>query len=652
MSEHDSIGDSHATLEDFTRRWTGAFDETAVFTTDDGTIVPRSLIESAETTEQLKTLPYLPLVSQKTDEVGELELGETLGKGGMGVVRLGRQRGLRREVAIKCPRRDRGNQATTALLREALAGGALEHPNIVPIYTLGRSDDGEPLIVMKRIQGVSWRELLDSPDHPLLPKRVAERLQWHLELLIQVCNALRFAHSRGILHRDIKPDNVMIGDFGEVYVLDWGLAAADQRTDDELSLPVASAITELAGTPGYMAPEMADPLEASIDRRTDVYLLGALLHELLTGEVRHPGKTPVAQIFASYHTKPYVYDASVPEELAEACNRATARDKEQRYQSVDELREAIVRALRHGASRELTAEAETRREQLEELIHADPKAHRASAEGVGVQQTFIECRFGYQQALRTWPENPQAKGGLRAVMHAMVEYEIARHERGSAAALLAQIDDPEPKLLAAMAELKKSQHEKARRFEALEAIERDIDLKPGERARQWFAFFVAIGWLINNMSWGMLARYGLFQAGYGTYLAIDVGYAALCGALVYAFRSVVLQNAANKRLVAIGFSAMAIFAVVWSFEWATGQPFRAAILRSNLLMGAIIPATALGIAPRLMGSALGFLGTYGVGLLLPGFEFEVSAIGGFLSFSCLALLLKVPDSPSKRAGNP
>src|SRR5678816_383994 len=102
-----------------------------------------------------------------------------------------------------------------------------DSPNIIPVHALGRDEHGQPLIVMKRVEGVSWRELLLDDEHPgwqsREPSREA-RLVWHLQTLAQLCNAIAFAHSRGIVHRDIKPDNVMIGEFGEVYQLDWGVA--------------------------------------------------------------------------------------------------------------------------------------------------------------------------------------------------------------------------------------------------------------------------------------------------------------------------------------------------------------------------------------------------------------------------------------------
>ncbi|MCB9615733.1 MAG: protein kinase [Sandaracinus sp.] len=128
---------------------------------------------------------------------------------------------LEREVAVKGLREDLDTPLVRArLLLEARVTGRLEHPNVVPVHLVTEDDEGRPRIVLKRIEGRSWRELLD--ERPPDGRDLAE----HVRILGQVCQAIRFAHSRGVLHRDLKPENVMVGDFGEVYVVDWGIALA------------------------------------------------------------------------------------------------------------------------------------------------------------------------------------------------------------------------------------------------------------------------------------------------------------------------------------------------------------------------------------------------------------------------------------------
>src|SRR5690606_12035425 len=123
------------------------------------------------------------------------------------------------------------------------------HPHIVPVHAVGWTEAEGPLIVMKRIEGASWHALLRDPLHPLLEAAGQDMLERHLAIFLDVCQAVRFAHSRGVLHRDIKPANVMVGAFGEVYLLDWGVALTREQR-------AAGVAPRVAGTPAYMAPEM------------------------------------------------------------------------------------------------------------------------------------------------------------------------------------------------------------------------------------------------------------------------------------------------------------------------------------------------------------------------------------------------------------
>ncbi|MCA9606368.1 MAG: protein kinase, partial [Myxococcales bacterium] len=154
---------------------------------------------------QLATVAGAELVEEP------LEVGDELGRGGMGVVHVAKQTALRRDVAVKQLQEDRAGLAN--LLKEAWVGGHLEHPNIVPVHTLAAG----PAVVMKRIEGTSWRDFVRAPE--TVPD-ADDPLGWHLGVLSSVCDAIAFAHARGVLHLDLKPDNVMVGAFGEVYVVD------------------------------------------------------------------------------------------------------------------------------------------------------------------------------------------------------------------------------------------------------------------------------------------------------------------------------------------------------------------------------------------------------------------------------------------------
>ncbi|HEY6175991.1 MAG TPA: serine/threonine-protein kinase, partial [Kofleriaceae bacterium] len=218
-------------------------------------------------------------------ELAGYEVGELLGRGGMGEVLLGFDEEIGREVAIKRMRRlDPGAEAETRFLREAKIQARLQHPAIVPVHELGRDADGRPYFTMKRLAGMTLYQLLGEP------------LQRLLRAFADVCLAIEFAHEHGVIHRDIKPTNIMLGDFGEVYVLDWGVArvvdedgSGHPSVRDIVNVEGETQVGAVMGTPGYMAPEQA--LGYGMAPALDVYALGCVLFEILTGEPLHPRGT-------------------------------------------------------------------------------------------------------------------------------------------------------------------------------------------------------------------------------------------------------------------------------------------------------------------------------------------------------------------------
>ena len=275
------------------------------------------------------------LVEQPMASGGRYEIGEKIGEGGMGAVYLAHDRELDRDVAIKVLRTPvpTGDERER-LLREARVLASLEHPGIVPVHDSGMLEDGRVFYVMKHIRG----ERLD--DFARTARSRAELLR----VFLQVCDAVAFAHAAGVIHRDLKPQNVMLGAFGEVLVLDWGVAKSRRSHTLIGTIPSPSAgrdndestVSGVAmGTPGYMAPEQ---LTGAADERADVYGLGGILGFLLTREHPHlPDST--------FDLDP---ELGVPPPLRAVCERARAAEPAARYQSVAELRADIVAYL--GAS--------------------------------------------------------------------------------------------------------------------------------------------------------------------------------------------------------------------------------------------------------------------------------------------------------------
>jgi len=272
----------------------------------------------------------------------------TLGEGGSAVVRNGVQRSLDREVAVKQPRTE---PAGRLLIREARIAARLQHPNILPVHDIVLNEDGEPLILMKRIEGDTWTARMRR-----------EGLDGNLAILLQVCNAVAFAHSRGILHRDLKPENIMIGTYGEVVLLDWGLAVRTADLDEDW-IPLASEQKRAAGTPAFMAPEMLGdpewarsrgiPLDDSppvgpITERTDIYLLGAMLYEILAGRPPHQGADVNQVLCAAWRNE--VTPPPGPVGLVEIAIRAMQREPASRYATAEDFRDALRAYVAHQAA--------------------------------------------------------------------------------------------------------------------------------------------------------------------------------------------------------------------------------------------------------------------------------------------------------------
>lgn len=273
---------------------------------------------------------------------GRYQLVEEIGRGGMGVVYRALDEALGREVAIKIPHETREPGLERRLRIEARVLARLEHPGIVPIHDAGRLDDGRMFYVMKWVRGRTLRRHLT--ELASLPER--------LRIFERICEPVAFAHAHGCIHRDLKPDNVMIGAFGEVMVMDWGVARmAGEGPSAEPSVDAAADDGTLpgtvVGTVGFMAPEQAQGGSAAIDARADVYSLGAILYLLLTSAPPGRQPNPAAAI---------ARQAGVPRPLRSVCARALAPDPERRYASVTDLAADIAR-FRAGDA--VAAHAET-----------------------------------------------------------------------------------------------------------------------------------------------------------------------------------------------------------------------------------------------------------------------------------------------------
>jgi len=293
---------------------------------------------------------------------------EVLGEGAMGEITLARDRDLRRKVAIKSLKPElMSSPVAKRFITEAQVTAQLDHPNIIPVYSLEIDPDGGISYAMKRIEGRTLQDFIAATSESCAKhdgRTVAPEyaLANGLEIMLRVCEAIAYAHQRGIIHRDLKPANIMIGKFGEIYVVDWGIArpiaSSDQNEDDPVEMVAygadwteATQHGKVIGTPRYMSPEQARGASGKLDGRSDLFALGLILFELvalkpaLTGSSIKEVLDRVREADLAPLTPRYP-NMVIPKDLQTIIRKATAAEPENRYASVRKFAEDIRHFLR------------------------------------------------------------------------------------------------------------------------------------------------------------------------------------------------------------------------------------------------------------------------------------------------------------------
>jgi tRNA A-37 threonylcarbamoyl transferase component Bud32 len=276
---------------------------------------------------------------------GRYEFRERLGSGGMGIVSTAFDRQLRREVAVKVLRPELLGDPLTLeqFTEEAVVLAGLDHPGAVPVYETGVLQDGTPFSAMKKVRGMTLRDVLFERTADSLESR--EDLAHLVDVFERVCQTVAAAHDRGIVHRDLKPDNVMVDDLGAVYVMDWGLAFSVHTPANgcHVSAPVPG---EIAGTPSYMAPEQALGRAEEIGPRSDVFALGTILYEILTGKNPFREGTGQEALKAVQELDPppaVRVNPRAGRALSAVCRKAMSKEASRRYATARELADEIRR---------------------------------------------------------------------------------------------------------------------------------------------------------------------------------------------------------------------------------------------------------------------------------------------------------------------
>ena len=374
--------------------------------------------------------------------------------GAIGIVSMAWQHSLDRAVVLKRLPLPTAIAKGDALITEARICSHLNHPHIVTVHDLALDDDGQPFYVMRPVEGQRWSETL---------RLNAQRI--NVDILIKVCDAIDYAHAQGIIHRDLKPDNVMIGQHREVQVMDWGMAVGVPGNEHPAA-PLLERHCPIAGTPAYMAPEMARGDGWLITTRSDIYLLGAILFEILTGAPPHEGTSPQEQVQAARDNR--IKPTRVGGDLIDIALRAMASDPHDRHCSARALRDDIAHHDQRTRSRTLTTRA---------VLAFDRAA------GSGDNHAFGQALFGFEEALELWPGNTMAQDYLRRTQCAYASFAIERGDLGLAASLLDGDDDQTTVVRHRLAEAKRQHSLDAEASQRLEDITTRRTAPTGE---SWF----------------------------------------------------------------------------------------------------------------------------------------------------------------------
>jgi serine/threonine-protein kinase len=354
---------------------------------------------------------------------------DRLGEGGMGEVRRCQDSLLDRSVALKVVRRDADiDDFETRFLREARVQARLAHPGVVPVYDVGRDDNGRVYFTMKRVEGVTVEDVMVAlRSGTPLPNAQRYDTRQLLTAFARACLTVDYAHSRGVLHRDLKPANLMLGAYGEVYVLDWGLAKVQDIADDIGEIAMAPARREretevgvAMGTPAYMAPEQA--WAKPLDPRADVFSLGAILYEILTLD---PLLDEHAIRVIRSGQRLQIHPRTGVDELDAIVFRATAFDAQDRFPSARALHDAVEHFLTADEEQRVLQRRAAQHVERAQVLSQDDESRSAALEELGAALALVPEDDGARAHLVHLLRHPPA-ATPREVRQRRLEHEIAR----------------------------------------------------------------------------------------------------------------------------------------------------------------------------------------------------------------------------------
>ncbi|MCH2133488.1 MAG: serine/threonine protein kinase [Phycisphaerales bacterium] len=423
-------------------------DDEPLESTRDAAILPTQTLRH-EPSEVSRILDHIAHSAKNTQSLREVSVAEDttsispdadfvvlheIGRGGVGVVSAAEQTSLTRPIAVKQLRADRDStSARTQLIAEAKIQARLVHPVIPPVHLIGQDSEGNPVLVMQLIRGECWSDLLARDARKLDSGSEATLLE-HLETLFRIGEAIAYAHEQErIIHRDIKPGNVMVGRYGQVYLVDWGLAV-------ELDGNGSHIPRGFTGTPAYAAPEMIQR-DSVLTAQTDVYLLGSSLCEILTGSPPHLGDS-IKEVFTNINDgTPVKYPNWVPSPLRTICERALAADPSERFASAEELLAALRNYVEHHQSIGMLDRVREHVARLDQMVLDREPNER-------IEDLGQACRVMLEALRVQLPDSEEVSRLHRKCSILMINRMIEDNNPGAARIMLESLaDDPEVKVL-------------------------------------------------------------------------------------------------------------------------------------------------------------------------------------------------------------
>ncbi len=378
-----------------------------------------------------------------------------------------------------------------------------------------------------------------------------------------------------------------------------------------------------------------------LSQSTDIFLLGAILYEIVMGEPPHKRGSMEASLLSAYDCEPLVFSKEVPRELAEICKKATQRDPAQRYADVEEFRHALSYFLQHRHSLVLCDEAQIGLALLQEIV-ALPSEEQPDE--MRVHGLFLEAQFGFQQALRAWENNLQAQSGLAEVRETMARYEIGRENEQAASVLMAQLETPSVSLRAELLRLRQKRQEKAARWEHLERFAQDHDLQIGQRVRSFLVLLLTAIYspflFLFSESGGRLLGYNgpLFVFGTQAFVIFGLLFFSWTGVATLASRKVMLQNRANRSIItSLWGLGITLAALPWGCAFLEIPPLKGFAITS-LLYALTIGGYAGNLDRRLVWPALLFLLNFFCSALWVRWIFEWKLLTDLFALSYIAYL--------------